>query len=292
MRRSSFLLFFLFLTLFWNVGTGWAEPEVQVALNPSRNVNSGSVCRFSVEIAWNTKEADYRFSEPRLNLDNFTLEEAGESSEAFEKGGEPWKKKEFHFKLKALRPGKGRIQSFTLHYLDPVRQTGGEFPVESLEIRIVPDRTKIYRGLFIAGGVLALLLVSGVVLWKFRSKTSGAQLETEKTQSLEDRYLESFHQRVKDHASSPLSHDLVLELEKEFRRYLSEKSSLEDPALTYREFLSRLEGKFTAEELKTLRRIFGKLEEFHYATVPSFVGESRQLADEMIRFIEGKRIIE
>lgn len=292
MRRPSFLLFFLFLTLLWNVGTGWAEPEVQVALNPSRNVTSGSVCRFSVEIAWNTKEADYRFSEPRLNLDNFTLEEAGESSEAFEKKGEPWKKKEFHFKLKALRPGKGRIQSFTLHYLDPVRQTGGEFPVESLEIRIVPDRTKFYRGLLIAGGVLALLLISGAVLWKIRSKTSRAQLEPEKTQSLEDRYLESLHPRVRDHESGELSRDLVLELEKKFRCYLSEKSSLQGSALTHRELLSRLEGKFTAGELKTLRRIFGKLEEFHYAVAPSSVGESRQLVNEMIRFIEGKRIIE
>lgn len=267
-------------------GPAQAEPEIEVNLKPSRTAKVGEICQLILQISWRSEEANYSFTHPEPVLENFSVEEIGESNEVFQKKGEEWKKKTFRTDLKALKSGKGRIRPFVVTYIDPARQVGGHFEIPEKEIKIAPDRSRLYQGvvltaaLFSAGGLIGGWIVSG----KRKRKSEEAALGPEQT--LEERLVTDLTRRKEEGEGS----DYLLEAGKLFRGYLGEKYSVPGEKATRHELIAQIEGKISAEELRTLKRIFDRLDEWRYADRGKSQENEHYLYDEMIRFIEGKKI--
>ncbi len=247
----------------------WAEPQIQVRLEPSRTLKVGESCHFTLQISWKNSEANYSFTSPDLILEKLAIEERGEANEVFQKNGEEWKKKTFLTDLKALKAGNGKIHPFTLTYVDPVTQGGGHFDIAGKEIKISPDRSGLYRGILFGIGLLSL----GTFLAKWflsRRKKFAETGAGPPVQSLEEQFLSNLS-RLKESRES----DYLPEAGKIFRNYLDQKS--------------QGEGVLSTDEMKTLKIIFDRLDEWRYADMEKSRENERYLCDEMIRFIENKK---
>jgi len=265
------------LALFLFAPPLWAEPEFHVAMDRGKSVKAGQVLQLDIEAAWRTKEGDYRFLVPSLQLENLSLEESGETNETFEKEGEEWRRKAFRFRLRALEKGHGRIRPFQVGYVNPETATRGHFEAGELEISIVPDRTRRFQ---VASGVTFLGLgIFGTLQFLRRRKKE--PLEALKEPTLEERYLIQLNKEA----------EKISEAGRIFRAYLTEKFSLSRGRTTPKEILGLLKNQSSPEELKKLRKIFDKLDECQFGTAERSGPEHRQLHQEMTHFVEGKRII-
>ena len=270
------LFFFLGLTVFLGLASAYADPQFEATLNPPK-IRTGETSQLTIEVTWKAEEADYHFSEPDLRLENLAVEEIGESNESFEKTGQAWKKKEYRFTLKALKPGKGKILPATVHWTDPLGQKEGGFKTPDFEIQIVSDPSWVYRfSTLISLSALALGLVAAFL----RKRKRQAFLTEPNELTLEDRHVAFLEQQVNGFE----------EADRNLRDYLCEKYHLRGSAATDRELLLQLESQLPSEDLKTLRKIFDKLERLNYAPSPEVPAESHALVHEMIQFIGGKRI--
>lgn len=257
-----------------------AEPRIEVGLKPSKSLKIGQTSALSLQLTWRSQEANYHFLRPQLTLENLVVEEEGESNETFQKEGKEWRKKEFHFKLKAIQSGKGKINAFQLNYIDPAQAMGGHIDIPSMELRIVPDHTKLYRiSLAALGALTAGGLLTSLFFWRRSAQRDQPKSINEPT--LEDRYLDFLHS----------AQGQLLEADRLFRSYLIEKYSFSRRAVTNREMMDGLSTKTTPEEMKTLKRIFDKLDEYRFNQRQHSQEEFLRLSGEIIRFVEGKRII-
>ena len=278
----------LFLIALRGMCPAFADPQIEVALKPSRTLRINQTCQLLLQVSWKTQEADYHFLEPDLRVENFTVEETGESTESIEKQGETWRKREYRFSLKPLRPGKGKISQLVLRYVDPLSQKGGRFESPPLEVQIVPDHEKLYRGGGI--GLAAIGLAGGILLIvRRRTITSIPPVVTELTP--EDRCLGFFQKLAQETDPQISSRAISSQAEKYLKDYVMEKWDLKISGTSRPEFEHQLKGKLAPEEFKTLSKIFDKLEQWRYAETPVFPAESRKLLNEMIQFIEGKRTV-
>ena len=266
-----------------------AVPHLELVSNPPRTVKAGTSCRFSIVFVWKSSEGDYRFSQPQPRLENLVVEETGETNESYEKDGETWKRKEFRFKLKALQSGKAKVLPATIHYLDSTTQREGVFDTQTFELLVQPDHTKLYRTTFVILLTLGFLGASVAAVWFGRHRNRSSPDHTSQPM-LEDRFLPML--RGLNEASLDInSRSPLKDIESHLRNYLSEKWTVKGSSLTPQEALGQLAGQVTSEEMKTLKRIFGKLEEWSYANASVSPRETRVLVDDVIRFIEGKRVI-
>ncbi len=268
--------FTLAALIFTSVRPVSADPKMEVSLSPARPVVSGAVTQLAIQLTWKTGEAGYRFSEPSIRADNLTIEAAGESNEVTQKNGESWNKKKYLFTLRAGKPGRGEILPFFIHFLDPATQKSGDLESPAIEIHITPDYAKMLKPVLLGLGGVAFLGLLTTVAILFKKKSSPSTIL--KIPSLEDRTLGSLH------GQSPRK------LEKILKGYLIEKYGLSLKA-SHRELLDGIREKLPIEDLKTLRRIFDKLEEFSFAQSATSV-ESGLVVNEIMQFIEGKKIID
>lgn len=253
---------------------------MEATLNPHRIVKRGQACILSLQVAWPSKEGDYRFSRPELVLENLTVEEAGESNETFQRNGEEWRRKEFRFQLKALRQGEGRIRAFSLLYVNPQTGEEGNLPVDDLKIKIRPDAGVFYRLILILLGlVLGMSLVGGWVLF-LRHSSQKKHPNALQGVTLEDRYLSELHKVPSQ----------LIEASRLFRSYLMEKYQITDGSFTTQELMRKMEGEIPANELKTLKTIFDKLEQYVFGRHVTQPGD-QEIFRGMIRFIEGKQVV-
>ena len=273
-QRFFFLLGFV---AFLQFSPAYAEPQFKAALAPLEKVSLDQTCQFLIEATWKAEEGDYHFSEPDLRLENLAVEEIGESNESFEKTGQAWKKKEYRFTLKPLKPGKGKILPAAVHWTDPLGQKDGVFNTPDFEIQITTDHSKAYR---FSTLISLSALTGGLIATFFRKRRRRPLLTETKELTLEDRHV-SFLERHLDGFE---------EADQDLRDYLCEKYHLRANGATDRELLLQLESQLPSEDLKTLRKIFDKLERLNYARSPSVPAESRQLVHEIIQFIGSKRI--
>ncbi len=269
--------FILAALIFTSVRPVSADPKMEVSFSPARSVVSGGIFQLTIQLTWKTDEAGYRFSEPSIRADNLTIEAAGESNEVTQKNGESWNKKQYLFTLRALKPGKGEILPFFIHFLDPLTQKSGNLESPALEIRITPDYAKIVKPILLGLGITTLLGVLTAMVIFFKRK--GSSLTPQKMPSLEERSLGSLQSDQKPR-----------ELEKILKNYLLEKYDL-PLKVSNRELIDGIREKIPREDLKTLRRIFDKLQEFSFAQSASSA-ELGFTVNEIMQFIEGKKIID
>ena len=276
MGKAVCFLIFGFGFLFCLIPSyGMAEPELKVTLTPSQKLRKGQPGQLHIKLKWKSSEGDYFFTRPNLELENLAIEEIGESNETLEE----WKEKTFVYTLKAARIGSGKILPFRIGYAQNAQQKTDYLESGGFEIRILDDRQGLFRIIFT---VLGLTLVIGTIFGLFflrRSRIS-TKSTTVSEPSVEERYLPSFSGSIQP-----------LEAAKLFRRYLREKYNLSQGGSTSLEILSQLEKKIQPDELKTLKKIFDRLDEYHFGNSTSSQTEHRNLYREMVRFVEGKKII-
>ena len=270
----------LFIFVGW-ASVALAKPEMELNLDPPHRVKMGQRCQFTVDLKWRRSEGDYFFTKPEFSLEGMKVEEMGESNEIFQKGGEAWSHKVFRFLLEPLHTGKGRIHPFRVKFLNPMNPEEGYLEVPGSELKIVADRSKLYRGVGAAAGILAL---AGAFTWVLRARFGKKSAGPEETgPTLEGRYVSSLNQ-------ASLSKD-TFEGGKIFLSYLTEKYALGKSPITAGEIVKKLQGKVVSEELKTLKALLERLDESHYATRGLSSSEGRDLYREMIHFIEGKKVV-
>lgn len=250
----------------------------------------GELVRLSIQIDWPSEEADYRLSEPSLVLEGLAIEGIGTASEAFQRQGRFWRRKTLRYELKAIEKGTGRILPFRVDYVDPARGIGGHLDVSRFEVRV---STIPHRNLAGTVLVLTLLLAGGLVWWGFSRYTSRSQRQPEPLKStLEDRY----EQKLCDLEEKPLSRKVgkndIFESGSLFRSYVEEKHSVSGKWTTNQELVEEMKSRVSPEELKTLKRIFDKLDELRFSSRPPAEGEGRQLYLEIMGYVKGKKVIE
>lgn len=256
-----------------------AEPEFHVQRHPDRTVKTGENVDLNITATWKTNEGDYRFTAPLLTLENLSVEESGETNETFQEGGEERRKKIFRFKLRSLQTGRGVIRPLRLGYLDLQTNQSGHLEMNEIEFPIVPDRSRLYQILGGAGAVSLLGIGAGwLYAVRIRNKRTS---EGYPAPRLEDPYLSQL-------ADSP---EKISETGKVFRTYLKEKFSLGAETATNRQMMTALEKQLSQEELKKLKKIFDKLDEHLFGQSQDSRVERHKLHEEIVRFVEGKRII-
>jgi hypothetical protein len=266
-----------------------AEPEIEVSYKPSRAITVGKICEQTIQLIWKGQEAEYLFQEPEIPLENFVIEERGESNEVFQKGGEEWKKKTFRSEFRATQTGKGRLGPFRLNYIDPAKQQGGHFEIPSQEFKIAGDPSKLYRGGAIALGIAAGSFMGAWVIYgrlKQRCQPANAARVC-----LEDRFITRLNQLKENAVSSFQTGGPVQEAGKLFRAYLGEKYAVGAAQPTSQEMTEKVRGRVTLEEFKILKRILEGLDEWGYASQPQAGEGGTLLLGEMIRYIEGKKTV-
>ena len=221
-------------------------------------------------------------------MEGFVLEAIGESGEVFQKEGKEWQRKTFRYTLRAGRSGIGRIHSFRVDYVDPTKGIGGHFDVRTLESKIVSDHSGIYWGI----ASVILLAASGFWGWGLfvQSKKNRRNIQAVEP-TLEDRYVSSLAELEKTIKTQKPGRNEVFEAGKLFRSYLSERYSVPGGLATSREMIEKIESQIPPEELKTLKRIFDRLDEWSYSDHRQSIDEGNRLYQEMIRYVEGKKII-
>lgn len=260
---------FLFLALFlFPAGNRtWAAPEIEVKLEPSHGLKAGQTAQLEIQVSWRTSEALYFFTLPQIPLENLSLEEMGESNETFQRDGEEWKRKVFRLHLKPEKPGKAQIRAFRLNYIDPTNQKGGFLDIPVRELKVRQDLSRFYPA---AAAIAGMALFTGILAgwtWVRRRKPS---IPTQPEEiGLEEHYLSLLH-------SPQMS---LSEAGRLLRAYLSEKSA------------GGSEGKLSLKESKILEKIVGQLEELRFASRSSPAEEEKRLLEEIVRFIEEKRVI-
>jgi hypothetical protein len=267
-----------------------ADPEIEVATTPAGNLKVGDICELKVDVSWKSAEADYVFPKPELAVERLAMEDLGESSEVFQREGEEWKRKSFRFVLRAILPGKAKIDTFRVDYVDPARQTGGHFEIESREFKIVPDRSGLYRALGIGLAAFGAAAFSVCVLFRIMGRRKKAREESPET-AFEDPYLSELRDVHEKMRRGEGAREGLFEGGKLFQKYLSEKFEMTGKKATVRELLEGLEGKLSAEELRRLKQILVRLDEFRYATAEERPREQEAVLSEIIRYIEGKRVV-
>lgn len=256
---------------------------MEVILKPSRKVKIGQMAQLTVDLKWKKDEGEYFFAKPEFSLEGMKIEEVGESNEIFQRGEETWKRKTFRFLLKPLQSGRGRIPPFRIKFSNPAApdSRGAYLEVPPFELKIIPDRSRLFRNAFIAGGLLTL---GGVLGWLILKRSRKTLKDSEEDRpSLEERYASFLN-----NASSSQN---VYEGGEIFCSYLVEKYNLGTEPITAQEIIARLQGKMSSEEWRTLKGILESLDELRYAGRKHSAGEGRDIYREMIHFVEGKRVV-
>ena len=259
---------------------GSAEPELKTTLEPLRHVQVGQTCQLHIQLKWRTGEGNYLFAQPQLELENLVVEENGEANETFQKDGEEWKNKVFVYKLKATQAGKGKVRPFRIIYTNAQVGKMDHLEVEALEIRILPDHSIFFRILLVVLGSTTVLGAAGGWFWVNHARQKNKKMPLSEP-SLEERYLSNL---------TPASNQL-LEAGKVFRSYLTEKFLLSHGGSTHLEILDQLEKKVRPDEMRILKKIFGRLDEHRFGNPSASQAEHQELYREMVRFVEGKKIV-
>lgn len=269
------LALFVSAFIFGILSSALADPQLEVRLNPAESVTEGETGELLIQIGWKSQEAGYRFSEPYIKTENLSVEPAGESNEIIEKNGQSWNWKQYRFNLKALKPGKGEILPFGIHYVDPTTQKTGFLESPALQIRIAPNYGKLLKPILWGTGFFAFL--AGLFFAFARFKKRGAA-EVPKPPTTEESFLRTLQagQSLRD-------------LERGLKSYLQAKYGL-PRKVSPQELFEGLREKLSHEDLETLGKIFDKLERFSFAEEATSA-ESSALINEIMQFIEGRKII-
>ena len=119
-----------------------AEPQLEILLS-GHKIAVNETTTLTIQAEWPEAEGQYAFALPDLKLFQLSIDHQGESQETFIRNDQKWIRKTFSFYLKALREGKGEIETFVISYIDPNTQQGGHFTVSEQIITIRSANLKL-----------------------------------------------------------------------------------------------------------------------------------------------------
>lgn len=289
-KRTLFAGILFVVILAWAQKQVLAEPQAESELT-RRNIDLQETTELIISISWPKEEADYRFTLPRLSLHNLEIKRRGESQETFRDGnGKGIRiRKTFSIELKPLEKGPARIDPLTIRYVDSAKGFTGEIQIPEYGIRV-----KAERG--VLTGLLTIMLmagIAGVVFFYYRRRREGRSrqaVDPQERESLENKKVN----RIKDIAASyekGESVDVLGLMGQELKDFLKRRYQIEK-ILDEETFLNELNSRdIGLQEQRHLKRLFGILREARYSGREVSADEIRELKEDMIRYIEGKRIV-
>lgn len=266
-----------------------AEPQFEVDLS-SDTIRLDETALLKITIEWPKEEAPYAFAFPDLPLKNLEMTRRGESQESFFRNNREWTRKTFTLEFKGRETGEGRIETWTLPYIDPARQKAGRFTISEQRIRI-KGRPFPFRGippiLFTSLLVLFLSIVSGF-LYIRKKRTPPGRAPVQEVSPYAG-VIERF--KTMGRESKP-TRDKLYELSNEFRRFLTDYFHLQNQALSEEQILELLNQRdLSREESAQLRSLLLKLHEAKFAGLSLSSSEFDRLQTDILHYVEGKQVL-
>lgn len=259
-----------------------AAPIVEVVVTkPAIKVTERLV--LDLEFRWDQTEGEYVFALPDLALQNLTLIQRSQSLETIAIGETIWRKKTFTYVFQPEQKGQAKLLDFTVPYLEPSSQKGGQLEIAPIEVTILPDLTKQFQIFTGIGGIL-LIVFSVFIGYRIfrRPKQQPARPDSQSPEMDEI-------QRILRTASG--LKESVEELSLCLRRILVKHYGISSASASEREILNAVEqSDLMREEKNKIRGLFTKISETKYSGIPLSEVEYQQLRDELAQVIREKSI--
>lgn len=256
-----------------------AAPIVEVVVTkPAIKVTERLV--LDLEFRWEQTEGEYVFALPDLALQNLTLIQRSQSLETIAIGETIWRKKTFTYVFQPEQKGQAKLLGFTVPYLEPSSQKGGQLEIAPTEVTILPDLTKQFQ---IFAGIGGILLITFSVFIGYRIfRRPKVRLNSPSSEMDEI-------QRILSTASG--LKESVEELSLCLRHRLVRHYGISNASASEREILNAVEqSDLMREEKNKIRGLLTKISETKYSGIPLSEVEYQQLRDELAQVIREKSI--
>ncbi len=265
-----------------------AEPHLEASLS-RQEIRLDETLTLTVQVEWSKEEANYVFAFPELELHNLAIERRGESEESVIRSGIQQTKKTFSIELKPLQPGEGRISEFQISYIDPSVQKGGKFSVaeQKIDVRKPPFRFPVRAAALAVVIPTALLLIRS----RLRFQKQAKERDSHPGPTPQEQSLEKLNELIA-HPSSRSGKERLYEWSAGLRQFVADFYGMGPGRMTESEILEQLKTKgIVRPEIEELHKLFDLLREAKFTGVEFSEGDLKHLQNELLRYIEGKRVV-
>ena len=273
-----------------------AAPEFEASLSNS-HIHDGESTLYTIKAKWPRSES-YAFLPPNPKTENLSLLRKGESQEVLVENGKEWVLKTFEIEFKAEKPGQAKILAFDLNYLsrsakqeevspENPAQTLGKFasPEQSISVQAnqsFSPKLLITASISTVGIGLVLFLILG------RKKSSTAVEASPKFVTPQEETLKNI-QNISENQGLA-SKEFLQAVSLQFRDFLIKHFDLSLAPYSESDLIRQLNESEKLIE-KTPVRILERINESKYAHEAPNREQALSLTREIIRYIEGTKII-
>jgi len=289
MKRLSYFILALGFSIFLSNKTALAVPVLNVTLS-SKSIHLDESASLTIDISWPKSEAQYSFAFPDLRLKNLVIDRQGESLETFIRDDQEWKRKIFSLILKPSQVGEARVGAFTLPYIDPASQKGGDFKVDEQIIQISKPPFK-WKPLYTWIALIVLAIPAAGAAGFFSARSKRAKMAALPNAESAKNNLLSRLQSLANPNPSIGQQEQMAELEVIFYQFLEEHFSINARQLSEGQMASELNRlNLSPDEIRTVQKFLEKIREVKYTGFVLSNSEWSYLVKEVTRFIEGKQV--
>lgn len=266
-----------------------AEPSLDISLSKNK-IQMGESSELRLQVSWPKTEGPYRFAIPKLQLQNLTLTNQGQSQEIFIKDGVEWTRKIFTMTLAPTGPGKGLIKESLLSFVDSSAiSTDGARPLQTpqLQIEITKPPFQIPFWFKALLGGLAIFAAGALGLgWTLKNR--GRQ--TAPTDSPETKAFKEWQSKIQSQVFD--SNESVAGLSKTLRDFLADYYQLQTSSRSESEIIQSLEEKeLPREEIKFLQELLGRFREALYTGQRLSQQDFQYFKNKVLDYIQSKQTI-
>ncbi len=278
-------LFFILISLAFPKAAK-AEPSFKAALSANHLKPAQSVL-LTLKIEWPKGEGNYGFAVPEPGLENLSLTRRGESQEFFSRNGQEWSRKTFELEFNPLGPGEATIREFSVTYVDTGTRKQSSFPVSLMRLTVEKAGSPVRRlWVFAAAGMALLAMGAALIIWLIRKKTPPASEPSVSKEAYLARRIKSMIE------SGGASKENFQAIAAEFRQFVTDYYKTGQPQATEDENIRILKSRdIPFEEFQKVKSILEKIREAKYLPEPSAAGDYKTLQQDILFFIESKKIL-
>ncbi len=268
-----------------------SDPEFKISLSSSK-IQMGETSTLQITAQWPEGPDSFSFMTPQPELENLKIVRSGESQETTVKEGSEWEIKTFEIELAPEKVGQGIIRAFTLNYLKRSENSAANSPPPSDFYRIPEFKIKITSApslqtllISIVCVGLSIFIGSFYLLNQSRKRTPRART----TASDEDKTIQDIQILLSALTESELK-DTAFKVAILFRDFLIRHFQLKWKAYSELELIESLKQK--GAEDPDLFRLLTRLHDTKYATGRVDRLALRQLGEDMVVTIQGKKVVD
>ena len=272
-----------------------AAPQLDVNLS-KRNITAKEHTVLTLRARWPQDEASYSFALPDLELQNLEVVRNGQTQETSKEGAQEWTVKTFTVELKPKTPGSAYIKGFTLPYIDPQLQKGGEFAVSAQELRI--RRLPFWESPSWIAFISIFFVATATMAWgipKYRGlRSSKRPPPLSAPFALEERLAAEIRSQGQTPAGQNHTQTILLKLSTSLRQYIASRYPIGSGNIGENELLRLLlkqEG-LSREETEVLKSLLTQLHEAKFSGSALSQQGILRLQNDILSYLDGKKIIE